>query len=329
MAFKDVVGNERIKRILKLALERNRVPNSLLFCGPEGVGKKAMALTLAKTLNCLNLTTDSCDECPSCEAIDRGVHPDVMVIAAERQEIKIDQTRFLKQMAYLRPMTGKKRVFIVVDASEMSDPAANSLLKVLEEPPPYSHLILVTASPFLLFPTILSRCQTLAFSAIGREEIEKILLERNFGTEQARILALLVDGNLDWALDLEWEEVQSLKEESWALFEALASSDRSALFLERFGTLAKAVQEEFGRTLEIFSSFVRDILLLRLGGDPQFLLNPDFEPRLREAVAAWTVGRVLGVLEELDFVLAELPKNLNKGLLATTFFSNFGELKHA
>ena len=328
MAFKDVVGNERIKRILKLALERNRVPNSLLFCGPEGVGKKAMALTLAKTLNCLNLTTDSCDECPSCEAIDRGVHPDVMVIAAEKQEIKIDQTRFLKQMAYLRPMTGKKRVFIVVDASEMSDPAANSLLKVLEEPPPYSHLILVTASPFLLFPTILSRCQTLAFSAIGREEIEKILLERNFGTEQARILALLVDGNLDWALDLEWEEVQSLKEESWALFEALASSDRSALFLERFGTLAKAVQEEFGRTLEIFSSFVRDILLLRLGGDPQFLLNPDFEPRLREAVAAWTVGRVLGVLEELDFVLAELPKNLNKGLLATTFFSHFGELRH-
>jgi DNA polymerase III delta' subunit len=157
MAFKDVVGNERIKRILKLALERGRVPNSLLFCGPEGVGKKAMALTLAKTLNCLNLTTDSCDECPSCEAIDKGVHPDVMVIAAEKQEIKIEQTRFLKQMAYLRPMTGKKRVFIVVDASEMSDPAANSLLKVLEEPPPYAHLILVTASPFLLFPTILSR----------------------------------------------------------------------------------------------------------------------------------------------------------------------------
>jgi DNA polymerase-3 subunit delta' len=251
-----------------------------------------------------------------------------MVIAAEKQEIKIEQTRFLKQMAYLRPMTGKKRVFIVVDASEMSDPAANSLLKVLEEPPPYSHLILVTVSPFLLFPTILSRCQTLAFSAIGREEIEKILLERNFGTEQARILALLVDGNLDWALDLEWEEVQSLKEESWALFETLASGDRSALFLERFGALAKAVQEEFGRTLEIFSSFVRDILLLRLGGDPQFLLNPDFEPRLREASAAWTVRRVLGVLEELDFVLAELPKNLNKGLLATTFFSNLGELRH-
>jgi DNA polymerase-3 subunit delta' len=328
MAFKDVAGNVRIKRILKLALERARVPNSLLFCGPEGVGKKAMALTLAKTLNCLNLTTDSCDACPSCEAIDKGVHPDVMIIAAERQEIKIEQTRFLKQMAYLRPMTGKKRVFIVADAAGMNAAAANSLLKVLEEPPPHSHLILVTASPFLLFPTIVSRCQTLAFSAIGREELEEILLERNFGMEQARVLSLLVGGNLERALEFDWEEVQALKEESWALFEALASGDRSALFLERFGALAKAVQEEFGQTLELFSSFVRDILLLRLGGDPQFLLNPDFEPRLREAAAAWTVRRVLGVLEELDFVLTELPKNLNKGLLATTFFSNFGELRH-
>jgi DNA polymerase III delta' subunit len=328
MAFKDVAGNVRIKRILKLALERSRVPNSLIFGGPEGVGKKALALTLAKTLNCQTLTTDSCDECPSCKAIDEGRHPDVMVIAAEVRDVKIEQTRLLKQMAYLRPMTGKRRVFIIQEAENLNDPSANSLLKVLEEPPLFSHVILVTASPFRLLPTILSRCQTLAFSAIGREEIEEILLERNFGPEQARILALLVDGNLERALDLEWEEVQSLKEESWALFETLASGDRSALFLERFGALAKAVQEEFGRTLEIFSSFVRDILLLRLGGDPQFLLNPDFEPRLREASAAWTVRRVLGVLEELDFVLAELPKNLNKGLLATTFFSNFGELRH-
>ena len=75
MAFKDVAGNVRIKRILKLALERTRVPNSLLFCGPEGVGKKAMALTLAKTLNCQTLTADSCDACPSCRAIDAGRHP--------------------------------------------------------------------------------------------------------------------------------------------------------------------------------------------------------------------------------------------------------------
>jgi len=328
MAFKDVAGNVRIKRILKLALERGRVPNSLIFCGPEGVGKKDMALTLAKALNCLNPASDACDACDSCAAVDKGTHPDVMIIAAEKQEIKIEQIRLLKDLATLRPMTGRKRVFIVEDAETMSDAAAGALLKVLEEPPPHAHIVLVTASPFLLFPTIRSRCQTLAFAAVAREEIEEILLERDFDREQARILALLVDGNLERALELDWGEVRELKESAWGLFEALASPDRSALFLERFGGLSKAVQEEFGRVLEVFASFARDILLLRLGGDPRLLLNPDLEEELRSAAADWPVGRLLAVLRELDFVLTELTGNLNKGLLAATFFSNFGESRH-
>ena len=328
MAFKDVAGNVPIKKILKLALERNRVPNSLIFSGPEGVGKMDMALTLAKTLNCQILATDACDACPSCRAIDKGRHPDVMVIAAEVRDVKIEQTRLLKQLAYLRPMTGKRRVFIIEEAENLNDPSANSLLKVLEEPPHFCHVILVTASPFRLLPTIRSRCRLLAFSAIGREEIEEILLERDFSKEQACLLALLADGNLERAQELEWDEVRGLKEGSWALFEALVSADHSSQFLERFGAVPKAVQEEFGAVLEVISSFARDILLLRLGGDPSLLLNPDLERRLREASGSWTVRQVLGVIQEIDFVLVELRGNLNKGLLATTFFSNFGELRH-
>ncbi len=329
MAFKDVAGNTGVKRILRLALERGRVPNSLIFGGPEGVGKMEMALTLAKALNCRTETTDSCDECPSCRAIDNGAHPDVMTIAAEVQKVKVEQTDLIKQLAYLRPMIGKRRVFIIEEAEKLNDHSANSLLKVLEEPPGFTHVILVTPSPFTLLPTIRSRCRMLAFSPIGREEIEEILVERDFSKEQARILALLVDGNLERALELEWDEVQALKEEAWGLFEALASADRSSEFLDRFGAVPKAVQEEFGRVLEVFASFVRDILLVRSGGDPALLLNPDFEGRLREAAPSWSPRRAQGVLAELDFLLVELGKNMNKGLLATTFFSNFGELRNA
>jgi DNA polymerase-3 subunit delta' len=328
MAFKDVAGNVRVKRILKLALERNRVPNSLIFGGPEGVGKTALALTLAKTLNCQTLTDDSCDECPSCRAIDEGRHPDVMTFAAEVRDVKIEQTRLLKQMAYLRPMSGKKRVFIIEEAENLNEASANSLLKVLEEPPAFTHLFLVTASPFRLLPTIRSRCRSLTFSAIGREEIEEILIEREFSREQARILSLIVDGNLDRALELEWDQVQALKEEAWGLFESLASTDRPSRFLERFGAVPKAVQEEFGAVLEVFSSFARDILLLRLGGDASLLLNPDLEGRLRGAAGSWAAPQVVGVIEEIDRVLADLRGNLNKGLLAMTFFSNFTELTH-
>ena len=328
MAFKDIPGNKGIKRILHLALERGRVPNSLVFGGPEGVGKTAMALNLAKALNCANMTTDACGECPSCRAVDAGSHPDVMVVAAERQDIKIEQTRLLKQMAYLRPMMGKRRVFIIGGAENLNDASANSLLKVLEEPPSFTHVFLVTASPFRLLPTIRSRCRTLAFSAIGREEIEEILLERDFSREQARILALLVDGNLERAQELAWDDVQALKDEAWSLFESLASSDRASRFLERFGAVPKAVQEEFGEVLEVFSSFARDILLLRLGGDPSLLLNPDLEGRLRATSGSWSTTQILGVLEEIDRALADLRGNFNKGLLAIAFFSNFTELTH-
>jgi len=329
MAFKDIAGNKGIKKILRLALERGRVPNSIIFGGPDGAGKMAMALTLAKALNCQAQTVDACDACPSCRAVDGEAHPDVMVMTVEVQKVKVEQTDLIKQLAYLRPMTGRRRVFIIDDAKHMSPEAANSLLKVLEEPPSFTHVVLLTDSPDQLLPTIRSRCRMLAFSPIGREEIEADLLERDFSPEQARILALLVDGNLDRARELDWDEVQALKEEAWGLFEDLASADRSSRFLDRFGAVPKAVQEEFGKVLEIFASFARDLLLIRLGGDPALVINPDFEARLREAAPSWSPPRLLGVLAELEFLLVELGKNMNKNLLATTFFSNIGELRHA
>jgi DNA polymerase-3 subunit delta' len=328
MAFKDVAGNKGIQKILRLALERGRVPNSLVFSGPEGSGKMATALTLAKALNCQNLTDDACDACASCRAIDAGTHPDVMALTIEVQKVKVEQTGLIRQMAYLRPMTARARVFIVDDAKAMSAEAANSLLKVLEEPPSFTHIILLTDSPHLLLTTIRSRCRHLAFSPIGRAEIEQALLDRDFSPEQAGILALLVDGNLDRARELDWEEVAELRAGAWDLFEALSSSDRASQFLERFGNVPKAVLEEFGEVLEVFASFARDVLLLVLGGDPALLLNPDFEDRLRRSAPSWDVRRLLGVLAELDLVLFELGRNMNKGLLAATFFSNFMELRH-
>ena len=330
MAFKDIPGAGRVKRTLKLALSRGRVPNSLLFTGPEGVGKRRTALTLAKALNCLERNDDSCDRCSSCLAIDAGRFPDVMEVetAEEKSAVAIEQIRLLKHLAYLRPMAGRKRVFIVSGAEEMSEAAENSVLKVLEEPPLFSHIILVTASPFLLLPTIVSRCRTLTFAPVGREEIERILVERDYPADRARILSLLVGGNLERALELDWDEVSELKEASWALLEGLVSGRSASLFLDRFGGLSKAVQEPFRETMEILASFVRDMLLLAAGGDPRLLLNPEYEGRLRETAAGVPVRRLLGMLAVMEFVLAELPRNLNKNLLATAFLSNMGELRH-
>jgi len=143
MAFQNILGNSRVKAILSKSLQRNRVPHSLLFIGPEGVGKKEMALVVAKALNCQKKTENSCEECTSCVAINKKNFPDVMEVSPQKDVIKIEQMRLLKSTTYLKPMVGKKRVFIITDAEKMSEEASNSLLKILEEPPSFSHIFLL------------------------------------------------------------------------------------------------------------------------------------------------------------------------------------------
>ena len=341
MAFNDVAGNDRVKKILKLALAKGRIPNSLLFGGPEGIGKKRIALTLAKALNCLSLTDDSCDRCDSCLAIDkdfgltengseggRGRFPDVMEIVPERNTIRIAQIRLLKQMAYLKPMKGRRRIFIIDEAEKMNEESENSLLKVLEEPPSYAHIILVTSSPFLLLPTIRSRCQTLSFAAVTHDEIRRQLVADGCPEVQARILSLLVDGNLEKALDLDWENVRNLKQETWSFFSGLFEECRLSPLIERFGKIPRADIEEVHDVMEVFLSFARDLVLLQSEGDAGLLLNPDYEDELREVASMTSVKQSLAVLTEIEFVLSALPGNLNKSLLMTTFVSNVGELIH-
>lgn len=341
MAFDGIAGNSRIKQILKLALLKGRVPNSLLFCGPEGIGKRRTALTLAKALNCLRLKDDSCDACVPCRAIDRdfglagdggeverGRFPDVMEIAPEKNTVRIDQIRLLKQMAYLKPMSGRRRVFIVDEAEKMNEEAENSLLKVLEEPPPHAHIVLVTSSPFLLLPTIRSRCQVLGFAAINQDEIRKRLIAGGYTEKQARVLSLFVGGNMGRALDLDWEAVRKLKSEAWDLFSGMLSGSRTSDFLGRFGRVPRALQEELTDFLEVFLSFARDLILLQSRGDVGLLLNPDYQSELSEAAETTTARQSLALIADLDFVLSSLGGNFNKSLLVTKFVSNFGELTH-
>ncbi|NIM90326.1 MAG: DNA polymerase III subunit delta' [Candidatus Aminicenantes bacterium] len=326
MAFEDISGNSRVKKILQKALRKGRMPNSLLFSGPEGVGKGDTALVLAKSLNCEEREDDACEVCPSCKAISGGKFPDVMAISAEGEVIKIEQIRFLKQTAYLRPMVGKKRVFIVNEAERMTEEAANSFLKILEEPPNFAHIILVTHNPYLILPTIKSRCQVLSFSAVSREEMEKILLGKGYEKEQAKLIPLLVRGNLEQALSLEWEEVQSKRKQAWELFLSLLRKEEISGMVKNFTSAKKSlIKEELEEILEFFSSFCRDFVLTKEKGRPSYLLNPDYEEEIQQEEKLLSLDLLMDCLHQIDFALSALNKNLNVNLLVSSFFSNFME----
>jgi DNA polymerase-3 subunit delta' len=292
------------------------------------------ALVVAKALNCLRKTDDSCEECPSCVAINKKMYPDVMEIPLpkkdsqidkKKKDAQIDQVRFLKSIAYLKPMVGKKRVFIIPDAEKRSEPASNAILKILEEPPSFSHIILLTKNPYLILPTIKSRCQVLSFAPVFKEDIEKALLEKGYDTEKARVISLVVNGNLKYALSLDWDDLQEKRKKAWQVFQALIKKENSSGFLKEFSSSRFTERQDLEQIFEILSSFCRDIVLFKEEGDLSHLMNPDFGQDLRETSGHLSLEQALDFLSKIDYSLYALQKNLNVNLLMSSLFSYFME----
>jgi DNA polymerase-3 subunit delta' len=329
LGFDEVLGNSRVKNILRLALQRGRVPNSLLFCGPEGVGKRTLALVLAKAINCQRRQDDPCDECATCRAISAGRFPDVQVIKPDGQVIKVEYVREMRQLAYLRPMVGKKRVFIITEAEKLTDESANTLLKILEEPPFFSQFILITPNPHLILPTIKSRCQILQFGPVGKEEIVKALLEKGRVEDQARIISLYVRGNFGEALELDWDEIQGRRQEVWSYFLSFLTNEQSSSFLRSYGFAPrKIIRDDLEMTLEIMASFCRDLILIKEKGDLALLLNPDYENKIRAVEKQWSREQCWQCLQRIDAATFGLSRNLNLSLIVSSFYTLLGEKIH-
>ncbi len=165
MSFSDMKQQEAVAEQLHRSLRRGRLAHAYLFTGPRGSGKEAVARTLAKALNCTGKDYDSCDHCDSCRRADEGAHPDVYWVRPESKSrrIQVEQMREFMKAVNLRSSMGGVKVGIVVDADCLGEEASNAFLKTLEEPPAQTVIILLTADPQRLLPTILSRCLRISF----------------------------------------------------------------------------------------------------------------------------------------------------------------------
>ena len=172
VTLSEVRGQARVVDLLQRALESGRLAQAYLFAGPKGSGKHTTGLALAMALNCLRKPGVGCHECDSCAKIADGNHPDVRTLATEGKQNRIPIDTIRKQVIpvlAMPPHEGKARVFLIKEATDMQGPAANALLKTLEEPPARTHFILGSAAPVRLLPTIRSRCQRVNFQALAPE----------------------------------------------------------------------------------------------------------------------------------------------------------------
>lgn len=204
--FADVRGQDRTRAFLQTAVANEHLAHALLFAGPDGIGKRSIALALAAWMSCEERdgADDACGECPSCRQIPVGTHPDLMVVslAAGKKEIGVDRARDLKRFTQLRPMRAASKVVIVDDAHLLTVAAQNALLKTLEEPPNRSLIILVASTPDALLTTVRSRCQRVQFVPLAEATVVELLVAQGIAEADAALLASLAEGSVGRALSL-------------------------------------------------------------------------------------------------------------------------------
>jgi DNA polymerase-3 subunit delta' len=290
----SVRGHDRVVDDLRRTLSQGRFPHAFLFVGPDGIGKRTFARTLAQALLCeraREIDLDPCGACPSCLQVEAGNHPDVLEVARpeDKHDLPIRLIRDLCLALGLKPMRGARRIAIVDDADDLNDEAANAFLKTLEEPPPGAVLILVGTSAEAQLDTIVSRCRVVRFDPLPVPELSALLREQGVAPDPAEAdrLARLGEGSVARAIGRADPDLEHFRR---SLLDDLADPrgfDPPAL-AQRIEAFVKAAGKESvdqrGRASLLMgelAGFFRSILWQTAGAAP-----PCPDPDDRRAVAA-------------------------------------------
>lgn len=290
MSFKDIIGQDKAVNVLIKTIQRDRIPSAYLFTGESGIGKKFTAINLAKALNCLSPSNppltkewievgypfskkgleggiDACDECSSCKKIDSGLHPDVLIIAPQNNQIRIEEIRAIDESLSLKAFEGRYKIVIVDDAEMMNQYASNAFLKTIEEPPPDSLIILITSSPDLLPETIRSRCSRINFTPLANDDCKKVLEIIFSNRTHIDIKEYTFNQLVNFSMGRPGiiNTYDLIEEQTW--FKKILME---ILNYEKDGWASK---DEMARWFEYLLIMLRDMAIFKITGDETMLIN--------------------------------------------------------
>ncbi len=358
MPFSDFHGNAETVRTLREMLAHDHFPHAVILSGPQGSGKFTLSQMVAKAMNCLERPgsdglPDFCGRCANCiriaeadnleerfaEAVEARenlreadkretrlfvqTHPDVLIIPPDPPQmlVKVDQVRHVIHEIYYKPVEGRERVYIFSDADFMKE-AANSLLKILEEPPEFATIFLLTDNPTALLPTIRSRCMHLRLAPIAAAEVEQYLAQTRpeWKARERALVARVCGGGLGRARGFDLAGYLAARQDALALLApAMGTADHSALFrvtdAYRAGAEGKAKIEQLIRTLY---ALLEDLLFLK-SGTADLVRNHDIQPELERMASGLDFAWLVAASQRLGEVESGLRRNLLRSLALDTF----------
>ena len=358
MPFSDFLGNPETVQHLREMLERKRFPHAVILSGAHGSGKYTLALMLARALNCLEQPVtdglpDFCGRCINCTRIGQAedldarfaeaveardgmrdadkketrifvqTHPDVLVIPPDPPQmmIKVDQVRHVIGNIYFRPAEARERVYVFTDSAFMKE-AANSLLKVLEEPPDFATIFLLTENPGELLPTIRSRSVNFALGAVSSEEIESLLAKHrpDWNPRDRALVARLSEGAVGRALSFDLKTYTAARSQALVLLNSsLRGTEHTELFkmTESFRSGADG-REKIENLMSTLYSLLEDLLFIESGA-PQLVRNTDIQGELKKLAESADFAWINRAAQGLGEVERGMRRNLLRSLSLDAF----------
>lgn len=310
--FEEIVGHKEVIKGLQQGIKNLKVSHSYIFDGIEGIGKRTMVYTYAKTLQCLKGDISPCNECSSCRAFNSGNHPDVFFITTNKKSLGVDEIRdSIQKEIEVKPYKYKYKIFIVENADKMTMQAQNALLKTIEEPPGYGIIILISTNYKQFLPTIISRCTLIKLNLLKPEDIKAYFMNGDkLQYKNVDLYTSFSEGSIGKVKKmLESEYFIDIRENVVRWIQEIKKENLIKLF--EMQKEMENYKEDIELILNLMYVWYRDVLLIKQVGENPYIINKDKMNELLNHSAGLSYNNINNVLEEINKARIQISKNAN------------------
>jgi DNA polymerase-3 subunit delta' len=310
--FGNIIGNENIISHLQNAIASHKISHAYIIQGEEGMGKKLIAGTFAKTLLCEDGGIIACNRCKSCMQYDSGNHPDILWVTHEKQSIGVDDIRIqVNADIQVKPYNSKYKIYIIDDADKLTEQAQNALLKTVEEPPEYAVILLLVNNISVILPTILSRCILLNLKPVDKQEISEYLMNQyQVPDYKAQMAALFSGGNVGKAIKYaSSEDFEKMKEDvllilknidDWELYEVISG-------IQTLSSSKNNIED----IIDLMILWYRDILIYKATMDPDLVLYREELTYIKNQAITRSYNGLEIIISAMEKTKIRLKANVN------------------